>query len=108
VNMKLNLQLTMEVGNVFEWMLPSPGGMWCMELVHETRRHICDFCWSIHKSILTLWCMSDIPVMHSDTQNAVQQFNTLCMQPSRNFRCLAHHMGNLIPAPKVNRAKEQL
>jgi len=60
------------------------------------------------KSILTLWCMSDIPVMHSDTQNAVQPFNTLCMQPSRNFWSLAHHMGNLIPAPKVNRAKEQL
>jgi len=30
------------------------------------------------KSILTLWRMSGIPVMHSDTQNAAQQFNTLC------------------------------
>jgi hypothetical protein len=57
------------------------------------------------KSILTLWCVSGIPVMHSDTQNAAQPFNTLCMQPSCNFRSPAHHMGNLIPAPKVTRAK---
>ena len=28
VNMIVNLQVTMKAGNVFEWMLPSPGGMW--------------------------------------------------------------------------------
>jgi len=60
------------------------------------------------KSILALWCMSGIPVMHSDTQNIEQPFNTLYMQPSCNFRSPAHYMGNLIPTPKVNRAKEQL
>ena len=50
--------------------------------------------------------MSGIPVMHSDTQNIEQPFNTLYMQPSCNFQSPAHYMGNLIPTPKVNRAKE--
>jgi hypothetical protein len=52
--------------------------------------------------------MSGIPVMHCVTQNAKQPFNGLLMQPSLNFWSPAHHIGNLIPVPKVKKVKEQL